>query len=111
MQRGSNLPPSEEWHKAALAWVDAEDAAQMLEETKSAVLSEMINRVLSADTKMSVAKAESQVKGSPEWRRYLEKIVRARTAANRARMERDYMKMRFMEWNNTEANHRAGARV
>ncbi|MBF9233958.1 hypothetical protein [Microvirga alba] len=106
-----NRPLAEQWHDAAMAHVDAEAAASMLEETKSAVLAEMVSDELRSDPKMSVAKAETTVKASRRWREHVEGIVRARKAANRARVSRDYLKMRFSQWISEDANHRAGARV
>jgi len=111
MNTRANIPISEQWHRAALDHVDAEAAAQMLEETKSAVLSERVADLIKDDPKLSVTKAETLVKASPEWRRWIEGMVRARKAANRARVERDYLKMRFSEWVAEDANHRAGARL
>ena len=111
MRPGDNRSPAEQWRDVAMAWADAEDAAAMLEETKSAVLSQMVSVEINADPKMSNAKAEMIVKSSDKWRRHVESIVRSRTTANRARIERDYMKMKAMEWVNAEANHRAASRM
>lgn len=111
MKPGDNRSPAEAWRDVAMAWADAEDAAQMLDETKSAILAQMVAMEIKADPKMSNAKAEMIVKSSDKWRRHVESIVRARTTANRARIERDYMKLVFMQWNNNEANHRAGSRM
>jgi hypothetical protein len=106
-----NKPVSEQWHDAGLAWVDAENAAQLLEETKSAVLSQYIAEEIAADPKMSIAKAETMVRSSPKWREFVERMVKARTAANRARINRDYLRMKFSEWVAEDANHRAGTRL
>lgn len=107
MNARANVSWSEQWHKAAAAHVDAEAAAQMLEETKSAVLAQMMSRL----GDMPVSKAEMQVKGSEDWRRFIEGMVRARQHANKLRVERDYLKMKFSEWISEDANHRAGARA
>ncbi len=111
MNRGDNRPLAERWHDAAMTCVDAEAAAQLLEETKSAKLAELVAGLLRDDPKMSVAKAETTVKSSPEWRRWIEGMVTARKAANRARVQRDYLRMRFSVWIAEDANHRAGARM
>ena len=106
-----NRPISEQWHEAGLRWADAEAAAQLLEETKTAALAELIAEELRAAPGLSHARAETNVKSSPEWRRWIEGMVRARKAANRARIDRDFLKMRFSEWVAQDANHRAGARM
>lgn len=60
----ANAPLSEQFRLAAKDWVDKDSAASMLEETKSAVLSQR----MAALGDMAVSKAELQVKASPEWR-------------------------------------------
>ena len=111
MRPGDNRSPAEQWREVALAWADAEDAAQMLDETKSAVLAQMVSAEIKDDPKMSNAKAEMLVKSSDKWRQHVESVVRAKTRANKARIERDYYKMLVMEWTNSEANHRAASRM
>jgi hypothetical protein len=111
MDGRSNQPISEQWHRAARDWVEAEDAAQLLEETKSSVFSEMVNKVKEGEPGMAHNAAESLVKASSEWRDYVKQIVKARTKANYAKVERDYMRMRFSEWVSEDANHRQGARL
>ena len=56
---------------------------------------------------VSEAKAEKLVKASPEWSDYIKKMVNAKTAANRAKVELDYLKMRHMENTSAEANARS----
>jgi aspartate ammonia-lyase len=46
------------------------------------------------------------VKSSKEWSDYIKSMVRAKTAANKARIEMDYLKMRMQEWIAAEANSR-----
>ncbi len=59
----------------------------------------------------SVSRAEMLVLASDEWRDYTDKMVKARTAANKAKIQMDYLKMRFAEWNSADANHRHEARL
>lgn len=102
-----NRPLSESWYEVAQTWVDAEAAASALEDTKSSVFSQLCLR--SGET--AVARAEMSVRASEEWKAHLEKISHARTAANRAKIAMEFQRMRFMEWNNSEANHRMGAKL
>jgi hypothetical protein len=102
-----NQPISEQYRLTAKAWVEADGAASMLEETKSAVLSQMMARL----GDMPVSKAELQVKASPEWHDYVTKMVRAREAANLLKVKLEYIRMKFSEWQSFEATARAERRM
>jgi hypothetical protein len=103
----ANIPLSDQWSEIAHAHVEAEAAAQILEETKSAVLAQMMSKL----GDMPVSKAEMQAKASSEWDRHVRSIVRARQEANRLRVQRDYIKMRFQEWISADANNRTAAKL
>lgn len=102
-----NRPWSEALKEAWDDWVDKEDAAHMLEETKTLVMAQ--KQAMLGD--IPVNRAEQTVKASQEWYLHVETIVKARRAANKAWGEVEYVKMKHNEWNNEEANHRAGARL
>lgn len=102
-----NLPWSEQFRIVAKQWVDADAAASILEDTKSAVLSERMQAL----GDMSVSKAESIVKASPEWRSHVEGTVRARMASNRLKVQMEYLRMKFSEWQSHEATKRTEARL
>ena len=73
----SNRPLSEQFRVIAKKWVDADAAANLLEESKSAFLSKKM-----ADLgDMPVSKAEMSVKASSDWIEYIEKMVSARKEA------------------------------
>lgn len=99
----SNLPISEQYRIVAKQWVDAEAAASLLEDTKSAVLSQR----MSALGDMPVSKAEMNVKASAEWSEFIEKMVEARKLANRLKVQLEYLRMRSGEWQSSEATKRA----
>lgn len=99
----SNSPLSEQFRLIAKQWVDAESAASILEETKSAVLSKMM-----ADLgDMPVSKAEMRVKSTKDWSDYVKKMVDARTKASMLKVQLEYIRMRFSEWQSHEATKRA----
>lgn len=75
----------------------------MLEETKSAVLSQR----MAALGDMAVSKAELQVKASTEWREFVEGMVRARTSANLAKVKLEWIRLKFNEWQSEAATKRA----
>lgn len=99
----SNLPISEQFRIIAKKWVDADSAANMLEETKSAFL----NQLMLAQGDMAVSKAEMIVKASPEWKEYVESMVNARKAANLLKVQLEYIRMQFYEWQSHNATRRA----
>ena len=80
----ADKPLSEQYRIVAKKWVDADGAANMLEETKSAVLSKMM--VDLGD--MPVSKAEMQVKASDAWREHITQMVEARSQASLLKVQR-----------------------
>jgi len=103
----TNLPWSEQFRIVAKQWVDADAGASLLEDTKSAVLSERMQAL----GDIPVSKAEATVKASPEWRDHVEKMVNARKQANRLKVQMEYLRMKFSEWQSHEATKRTEARL
>lgn len=79
----------------------------MLEDTKSAVLSQMMLKL----GDMPVSKAEMQVKASDEWGDFIHKMVEARKKANLLKVQLEYIRMRSSEWQSMEASKRAEMRM
>jgi hypothetical protein len=102
-----NAPLSEQFRLAAEEWVDADSAANFLEETKGAVLS----RMMAAYGDIAVSRAEMNVKASDAWMDHLQKMLAAREKAALLKVKVDYIKMRFQEWQSAEANNRAEMRL
>ena len=94
---------SEQFRLAALEWADLDNAARMLDEGKTTYLAQQ--KALLGDIPDS--HAEKQVKASPQWADYIKNMVRTKTQANKARVQVDYLKMKFQEWQSAEANARA----
>lgn len=103
MTSSSNQPISEQYRVAAKDWVDKDDAARLLEETKTAVLSQKMKAL----GDVPVAHAERDVKASQEWHDWIKDMVEARTAANLAKVKLEYIKMKASEHMSAEANKRA----
>jgi hypothetical protein len=99
----SNQPLSEQFRVVAKKWVDADSAASMLEETKSAVLSKWMSEM----GDMPVSKAEMAVKASSRWVEYIKSMVEARQQAALLKVQLEYIRMRFHEWQSHAANRRA----
>lgn len=80
-------------------WCDLDNAASLLEETKTSALARLIGQIQG----MPYNRAEQQTKASQEWHDYLREMVRARTEANKKKIEMDYYRikaneMREMGW-------------
>lgn len=102
-----NRPLSEIYSEIGASWVDADAAANLLEDCKSAFLSQKM--LLHPD--VAVNKAEMLVKGSREWEDYIHKTVAARKRANLLKVQMETIRMRFSEWQSQEANERVQARL
>lgn len=96
-------PISEQYRVAAMKWCDANSAAEILEEGKSAFLSQK----MLATGETAVSKAEMVVKGSKEWADYIKAMVAARDKANRMKIQMEYVRMIFSEWQSEAATRRA----
>jgi hypothetical protein len=103
MNASPNLPLSEQYRIIAKKWVDADSAANLLEETKSAFLA----KLMAMQGDMPVSRAEMNVKASEEWTDYVKKMVRAREQAALLKAQLEFIRMRFAEWNSAEATKRA----
>ena len=103
MKLDQERPLSEQFRLVAKKWVDADAAASLLEETKSAVLA----RMMSAQGDMPVNRAELNVKSSEEWMEFITNMVKAREKAALLKVQLEYIRMRFNEWQSHAANRRA----
>jgi hypothetical protein len=98
-----NLPLSEQFRVIAKKWVDADSAASLLEETKSSFLAKQM--AMQGD--MPVSRAEMNVKASAEWSDYIKTMVEAREKAALLKVQLEYIRMKFNEWQSFEATKRA----
>ena len=98
---------SEQYRLEAKSWVELDAAANLLEECKSANLSQMM-LATNAD---SVSKSEMLAKASPQWTEYVEKMVEARRQANLSKVKLEWIRMRFSEQQSQEATARAERRL
>lgn len=103
----SNEAFSDQWRRAALHANDLEAAASILENTRGAMLSQW--KVELGD--IADNKAEKLVKASPKWLDLNQRMVDARTRANAAKIEADYLKMKYYETQGDKADERVMARL
>jgi len=99
----NEFPFSERFRIAAEDWVDKENAAQLLEDTKSIVMAQRQAQL----GDIPVNRAEQMIKASPDWKRYVETIIDARKEANLAKVKMEFERLRFMENQSREASTRA----
>lgn len=102
-----DLPLSEQFRLIAKRYVDADAAANLMEEAKSAFLA----RLMTAKGDIPVSKAEMMVKASDEWDGYIRKMVLNRSEAARLKAQMAYIQMRFQEWQSENATRRAEMRL
>ena len=103
----SNQLISEQYRLVAKAWVEADGVARLLEETKTAVLAQWVQK----HGDMAVNAAEREVKSSPEWEEFIAKMVDARTAANLKKVQLEFIRMKSAEQQSAEASKRAEMRL
>jgi hypothetical protein len=104
---GDNRPLSEQYRIVAKKWVDLDNAARLLEATKTLTLEERKNALVEQNPRMADAHATRKAKADPEWRAWVESMVKARTEANLAKVQLDYIEMRSREQQSYEATQRA----
>ncbi len=102
----SNEQLSEQLYKAGVDWADKNAAANLLEETKSATLSQMMSQF----SELPVSRAEMNVKASGEWMQFINKMVSARHKSDLAKVRLEFLRAKLQEWQSAEANHRMMAR-
>ena len=98
---------SEQYRIAGERWADLEAAAQLLEDSKSAMLAQWCAEL----GDLPVNRAEQIIKASPKWRQHIGIMVEARKEANKAKVQLDYIRMKFYEWQSGQANTRAELRT
>ena len=99
----NEIPLSEQYRIIAKKWVDADSSASLMEESKSAVLSRKMLEL----GDMPVSKAEMNVKASESWTEYIDQMVQARAKATMLKVQLEYIRMKFSEWQSLEATKRA----
>lgn len=107
----SNQPISEQFRIVAKQWVDADEAASLMEETKGATVSEMITKIIGYNLNMPFNKAELAVKSSDEYKEFITTMVKLRSKANMLKVQLEFIRMQFQEQSSAEATARAERRL
>lgn len=100
-------PISEQFRTAALRWADCNNAANLKERSRSAVLARRKAHLIEkSGGKMSAAKAEMLVKAGQYWQEYNDDLCAKRYEADKAKVEMEFLRMRHSEWIGADANNR-----
>lgn len=97
------LDEVEKWRIAAAEWLDLQEAADLLRETKNDFLAELASAV---DAK-SHAERERLARISEAWKSHVQKILKAEADARRAKLRVKYADMMFDAKRTEAANARA----
>jgi len=106
-----NRPISEIYREAGEEWVVAKARADILEDTKSAHLSQMILRLQANNSNLALNRAEAEAKASVEWTEYVHEAIEARKEANLLWVRMESVKMAYGEWQSAAANERLVAKL
>lgn len=98
-----NTPYSEQFRLKGIEWCDLDAAARLLAEGKTTYLAQCKARL----GDIPDSKAERIVKSSADWSDYIKKMVAAKTRADKAKIELEFLRMRYWENTNSDANRRA----
>lgn len=93
MRKRIRSPLSDAYIDAAMGWVEAEATASLLEDMKPSVMALQIE----AMDDLPMNRAEQKVRASKTWAQLLNKISKARRAANVRKVQMEYAKMRMAE--------------
>lgn len=100
---------SERFRLVAKAWVDADAAARLLEDTRSSVFSKAVLKMQM--TAASNAQAEHMARASDEYQEHLTAAAKARDLANLRKVQMEYVWMQFTEWQMATAASRDEKRM
>lgn len=104
-------PISEQFRVVAKQWVDADAAASLLEELKSTTLEKIKSDLIQKQGPMPDNTATRLAKCSEDWEEYVREMCANRTTANRLKVQLEYLKMKFSEWQSAAATARAEMRL
>lgn len=93
----------EAWRVAAAEWLDLQEAADILRETKNDVLAEITHR----QDGSSHAERDRRARLSHEWKDHRTKMLEAEAKARRAKLRVKYQDMKFNAERTANANARA----
>lgn len=104
-----NIPLSQQFYECGLKHADLHAAASLLEETKSTVQAQLALRHTAQG--VSVSKSELMAKADPLMEQHINNMVEARKAANKAKVEMEFLRIKHWENQSEQATERLQARI
>jgi hypothetical protein len=92
----------EKWRLQAAEWLDAQQAADILRETKADFFAEIQSKMNGS----SEAERTRLARVSNEWKEYRSAMIDAEAKARRLKMRMKYQEMMFDAWRTNAANSR-----
>jgi len=92
----------EKWRIRTAEWLDAQQAADLLRETKNDVFAEIKSKMNGS----SEAERERLARISDDWQSFRNKMIEAESNARRLKMRMKYEEMLFDAWRTEAANAR-----
>jgi hypothetical protein len=105
--KGSNASLADKYSMVGARWIDEDNAARLLEETKTVVLEQRKAAIILENPGMADNAAERMAKSDPEWHEWIRGMVTAKTRANRLKLALKVIDMRHSEQQSYEATKRA----
>lgn len=100
-------PLSEQFRIVARQWVDEHSAFNMLDKLKNETFAKMVREYIqSSDENMAYNRAEMHVRASDDWMQYKKDLVSHENAAAKLKVQMEFIRMRFSEWQSLNANAR-----
>lgn len=93
----------EKWRLAAAEWLDLQEAADILRETKADVFAE----ICSARSESSEAAKQREARLTDQWREFRGNMLEAEAKARRSKMRVKFAQMEFDAWRTSNANARS----
>lgn len=92
----------EQWRLRAAVWLDAQEAADLLRETKNDIFAE----IKSKQDGKSEAERDRMARMSDEWKEFRNSMLQAEAQARRLKFRMTYEDMKFRAWQTENANAR-----
>lgn len=93
----------EKWRLRSAEWLDAQEAADLLRETKNDVFAEIKSRM----NGKSEAEKDRLARLSSDWIEFRDNMVKAESHARRLKMRVKYESMMFDAWRTEQSNARS----
>ena len=98
---------AEEFRLACYEYIKCQEAADALEELKTTTLEQMKTKMVAEKGEMADNKAERLVKSGDEWEAYIRAMVAAKSAARRAKLKLEWIRIKERQEDRRSWLHRS----